>query len=189
MGTYGRNFEFRIPPEAENRPGRYVSPTAAPTIPLGTPVATTGAGADAMGLLPVALVTAAGAPKRGACGIIIYEWAPAAFAGTDPWLTTYSDRDFAPLGEAVQVVSGPEVKVVFRNTTASTFLNNRNYTGRTMVAGMGATPTIAIDDWLTPGPGNDSGGYWQKTATEANAWLRVTGIDVARLEVEARFVF
>lgn len=189
MGTYGRNLEFRIPPRAEHRVGRYSVPTTGDVIPLGAPVQTTGDSPDELDLVPVELVTAAGPPKRGACGLVLFEWAPAAFAGDDPFLTTYSDKDYAPRGQAVQVISGPEVKFALKNTVDRQFLNNRDYVGRTMVAGMGATPTIAIDDFLTPGPGSDSGGYWQKTTDEDNAWLRVVHIDVVRLEVEVRFVF
>lgn len=189
MGTYGRNGEFRIPPRAERRHGRYVTPTTGTRIPLWAPVQTSGADADELGLTPIELVTAATAPKAGACGLLLYEWAPAAFAGDDPFLTTYSDKGDAPLGQAVQVIHGSEVKVAFVNTLDSTFLNNRDYEGRVMVAGMGATPVIAIDTLLTPGPGNDAGGYWQKTTDAAKAWLRVVNFDMDRLEVEAVFVF
>lgn len=191
MGTYGRNLEFRIPPEGENRPGRYAVPATGATIPLGAPIIATAAGAptDVYDLQPVALATGATDTPQGIGGMVVYEWAPAAFAGVDPYLTTYSDRDFAPLGAAVQMVSGPEVKVVLRNTVASTFLGNRDYPGRIMVAGFGATPTIAVGDFLTPGIGNDVDGYWAETADKTKAWLRVVHISVSRGEIEARFVF
>lgn len=190
MGTYGRNFEFRVPPVHGERNGRYAVPASGSTIPIGAPVVITAAGTPtALGLAPVTLATGASAPKSGLCGIAIYEWAPAWQAGADPFLTTYSDRDYVPLGAAVQVVSGPQVKVVFSNTTASTFLGTRDYTGRVMVAGLGATPTVAVGDYLTPGTGNDTDGYWAETGTAANAWLIVTSIDTTRGEVEARFVF
>lgn len=190
MGTYGRNFEFRAPPTGGARAGRYAVPTTGTTIPIGAPIAATaGAAADALGMAPVTLATGAQAPVSGIHGILVYEWGPAAFAGNDPWLTTYSDKDYAPLGAAVQLVSDPDVKVVFKNTVASTFLVSRSYTGRVMVAGVGATPTVAVGDFLTPGTGNDTAGYWAETATRANAWLVVTGVDVARGEVEARFVY
>jgi hypothetical protein len=172
MGTYGRNFEFRIPPEAQNRKGRFVVPATGTPIPIGAPV----------------VVTPAAAPNAHK-GIVVYEWGPAAFAGSDPFLTTYSDRDYVPLGGAVQLVSGPEVKVVFTNTAAQVFLNTRSYPGRIMVAGMGATPTLAVGDFLTPGTGNDTAGYWAETAIEADAWLVVDHVDVGRQEVEATFLF
>jgi len=140
-------------------------------------------------MAPVTLATGGQAPKPGLTGILVYEWGPAAFAGNDPYLTTYSDKDYAPLGAAVQLVSDPDVKVVFKNTVATTFLVNRSYTGRIMVAGMGATPTIAVGDMLTPGVGDDTNGYWAETSTAANAWLYVTGVDTVRSEVEARFAF
>lgn len=189
MGTYGRNVELRIPPRAEQRRGRYAVPTTGSVIPLGAPIITTGDEVTDLDLTPVELATGPLAPKLGACGLLLYEWGPAAWAGVDPALTTYSDRDFAPLGAAIQMLSGPEIKVVFTNTVADDFLDVRPYPGRTMVAGMGATPTVDIDDLLTPGPGNDSGGYWEVTTDLALAWLRVTNVDAARLEVEAQFVF
>lgn len=191
MGTYGRNFEFRNPPRGENRQGRYHVPAAGAVIPIGAPIVATPGGSPSVpyDLLPVTLAAAAAAPTPGACGIMVYEYAPAAFAGDDPFLTTYSDKDFAPLGAAIQMVSGPQVKVVFTNTVASDFLDSRAYAGRVMVAGFGATPTVAVGDMLTPGTGNDSAGYWAETADATKAWLRVTHIDTARAEVEARFIF
>jgi hypothetical protein len=190
MGTYGRNFEFRIPPEAQNRKGRFAVPTTGTPLPIGAPVQVdTAAAATDLDLQPLELVTGATARAGGHKGILVYEWGPAAFAGVDPFLTTYSDRDFAPLGAAVQLVNGPEVKVVFTNTAAQTFLNTRSYPGRIMVAGMGATPSLAVGDFLTPGTGDDTAGYWAETATEADAWLVVDHVDVGRQEVEATFLF
>lgn len=205
MGTYGRNFEFRIPPDAKNRAGRFATPTtllsgsgagggsAAPMaglIPIGAPViANTGAGPTGLGLQPVQLATGAQAPEPGLSGIAVFEYGPAAFAGQDPFLTTYSDLGVVPAGKALQVVSGPYVKVVFTNTVAFMFLGERQYAGRTMVAGMGATPTVAIGNFLTPGTGDDADGYWAVTATAADAWMVVTGVDSVRQQVEARMLF
>lgn len=190
MGTYGRNFEFRVPPVHGERNGRYSVPATGNTIPIGAPVLMTAAAAATdLGMSPVTLATGASAPKSGQCGIAVYEWAPAAFAGVDPYLTTYSDRDYVPLGAAIQVVSGTQVKVVFTNTSDSTFLGTRAYSGRMMVAGAGATPTVAVGDYLTPGTGNDDDGYWAETGSASNAWLVVTSINTTRGEVEARFVF
>lgn len=189
MGTYGRNFEFRVPPQSGQRAGRYSVPTTGTTIPIGAPIkATAGAAATSLGMAPCTLATGATVPVSGIHGIAVYEWGPAAFAGNDPFLTTYSDKDFVPLGAAVQLVSGPDVKVVFKNTVANTFLTVRAYTGRVMVAGMGATPTIAVGDFLTPGTGDDTAGYWAE-GTAANGWLVVVGVDTVRSEVEARFTF
>jgi len=95
-----------------------------------------------------------------------------------------------PAGEAVQVVNGEDVKVAFKNTTATSFLTRSNYpTARVMVAGLGATPTVAVGDYLTPGTGNNTAGYWAETATEANAWLVVTAVNASTGEVEARLNF
>lgn len=191
MGSYGRNFEFRVPPDGAQRGARYALPTTAPAdIPIGAPVRVAdGAAPDEMGRLPVALATGAQAPKKGLSGIALYEWAPAAFAGDDPYLTTYSDKGTVPRGHALQVISGDMVKPVFKNTTDKVYLHTRTYTGRTMIAGMGATPTLAVGDMLTPGTGNDTAGYWAETANAAEAWLIVEFIDAARHEVECRLAF
>lgn len=191
MGTYGRNFEFRVPPVHGERGGRYILPSdAAADLPIGVPVRVAdGATPDSSGRLPVALATGAQAPKKGLSGILVYEADPTAFAGDDPYLTTFSDKDKAPRGKAVQVVSGDRVKLVLRNTEDRTFLESRDYAGRTIVAGLGATPTLAVGDFLTPGTGNDDAGYWAETADAANAWLVVENVDATRGEVEARVNF
>ena len=58
-----------------------------------------------------------------------------------------------------------------------------------MVAGLGATPTVVVGDYLRPGVGDDTSGYWTETATEADGWLVVTSVDATRQEVEARMTF
>jgi hypothetical protein len=214
MATYGRNFDFRVPPLHGQRGGRYaVSPTALTgagssgggaagtgRIPIGAPVvADLSAGLDSAGRQFVKLASQGGgssfdnlsnsAALNGMAGIAVFEYGPAAYAGFDQMLTTFSDLDTVPLGAAVQVVSGTTVKVVLRNTVAHQFLGVRSYTGRTMVNGLGATATVAVGDYLVPGAGDDVDGYWQSTATEEGAWLVITSIDTNRLEVEAKMLF
>jgi hypothetical protein len=190
MSTYGRNFEFRVPPESQNRSGRYYL-NAVADVAIGAPVKVSSpATADSLGLIPVELATGAQAkPAPGQGGVLVYEHGPAAYAGDDPWLTTYSDKSNAPHGKAVQVVNGEYVKVVLRNTADETFLNTRDYDGVTFVAGLGATLTLAVGDYLTPGVGNGTDGYWAETGTAANAWLVITKVDNDRGEVEARLNF
>src|SRR4051812_19935441 len=118
MSTYGRNFEFRVPPQHGQREGRWAVAATGTRIPIGAPiVADLAAPLNTMGLPLVKLAAAdtAKAAVRGK-GIIVYEFGPAAFAGDDAALVTYSDKDLVPLGAAVQLVHSPEVKVVFRNT-------------------------------------------------------------------------
>lgn len=185
-----RNFEFRVSPRSGQRSGRFYAST---DILIGAPVVVT-ADADPttheMELVEVELATGAQAPTPGLSGICVFEFISAdGWAGVDPFLTTYSDKDMAPAGKAVQVVSGDEVKVAFRNTEDRTFLNSRQYTGRVMVAGAGATPTLTVGDYLTPGPGTDAGGYWTETANAAEAWLIVTSVDTSNGQIEARMMF
>lgn len=204
MGTYGRNLEFRVPPQSEYRMGRF-STNAVPLSGAGSPgtgatgtglipmgagvVADTSAGTDSMGRQTVRLAAAGDTPAPGLAGIAVFEYAPAAFAGFDPLLTTYSDLSVVPAGRALQVVHGTHVKVVFYNTIAESFLGQRNYQARTMVQGLGATPTVTVGDFLNPGPGDDTDGYWVSTATAAGAWFVITSIDPVRVAVEARMLF
>jgi hypothetical protein len=184
MSTYGRNFEFRVPPVHGQRGARYSSPAAA-DVPIGAPVrVANGATPDALGRLPVALATAAQIPVKGLSGIAVFEHGPSAFAGSDAEMTTYSDKDLVPRSAGVQVVSGDMVKVVLRNTVNRTFMQSRSYTGRVMFAG-----TPAVGDFLSPGTGTDAAGYWAVNATAANAWLVVEKVDTARGEVECRMAF
>lgn len=194
MGSYGRNFEFRIVPTSHNRLGRFATQTAADyatVIPMGAPVQGTGS-FDDLGRETVELADTATPPVKGRAGVAIYEHGDGGtWAGDDPFLTTYSDKGTLPVAKAVQVISGPNVKVVFKNTDAETFLQTREYDGRVMVAGMGgATPTVAVGEYLEPHSSpSDTNGYWVETATAANAWLVVTKVDADRGEVEAQFLF
>lgn len=185
--SYGRNFEFRVPPVHGQRGGRYVLPKSAPAdLLIGVPVKATG-DVDSEKRLEVALATGAQAPIKGQSGILVYELDPGVgLAGVDPLVTTYSDFNMAPRGRAVQVVSGDMVKVCYRNTEDRTFLATREYAGITM---FDETPAPQPGDYLTPGVGDDSAGFWAITANAAQAWLVVEGYDDLRHEVEARFIF
>lgn len=187
MGSYGRNFEFRVTPSEYMRRGRIVLAQGS-DVPIGVPLLT-GTTPDPLwtGALPATLATGAQAPALGRAGIGIYEWID--FNGLDQQLYNASDRDTMPNGKQVQLISGAGVKVVFHNTSARTFLGTRSYAGRIMVAGMGATPTVIVGDYLTPGTGTDVAGYWARTTSASDGWLRVTNVDATRQEVEAEFVF
>lgn len=188
---YTRNFEYRVSPQGGQRAGRFISP-AAVDIVIGAPIkVNTGAAANDLGLQEIQLATGEQAPLKGLSGIADFEYkGQEGWAGDDPYLTTFSDKATVPRAKALQMVSGLEVKVCFRNTSTVTFLNTRSYTGRIMVnQGSGSTPHVVVGDYLTPGPGDDTNGYWQKPSSTANAWLVVTKVDTTRGEVEARMVF
>jgi len=186
--AYGRNFEFRVPPNGGQRAGRCAAGSS--TILIGAPVKATGA-EDSKGRLVMNLATGAQAPLPGTCGVAVFEFKGMdGWAGVDPFLTTYSDLDQIPALAGMQVVAGDSVKMCLRNTNNRTFLNTRAYTGRIMIPGIGiATPTVAVGAYITPGVGTDVGGYWATTGTLANAWAVVTKADNVRGEVEARFMF
>jgi hypothetical protein len=192
VATYGRNFDFRVPPVGGQRGSRYALKAGEDPLPIGAPVTVDTTASDASGRdqLQVTLATGDQVPTPGLSGIAVFEYAPwPAFAGNDPYLTTYSDLDVVPKNSALQLVSGDTVKVVFKNTIDKTFLHTRDYKGRVMVAGLGATPTVAVGDYLTPGTGNDTAGYWAETSDATKAWLVITHVDSARGEVEAKMAF
>jgi hypothetical protein len=186
MGRFATNA---TPLSGAGTPGTGATGTG--LLPIGAPVsADTAAGLDSFGRQVIKLATAgADVPPLGMDGLLVYEFAPAAFAGTDPMLTTWSDLGLCPAGRGVQVVRGGHVKVVFYNTFAEVFLGQRTYPGRLMIPGIGATPTVAVGNYLVPGQGDDTDGYWTSTATLAGAWMVITGIDTVRQAVEARMLF
>lgn len=187
--SYGRNFEFRSTPKGAQRAGRYFLDSNTPVV-IGAPVKLSADGAtDAVGRLGVELATGEQAkPAPGKGGILVYEHI--LHVGVDPFLTTYSDFDTVPANEPVQVINGTEVKVAYKNTTAETFLTRTGYpTARVMVAGVGDATTVAVGDYLTPGTGNDTDGYWAETSTAANGWLVVTFVNNSTGEIEARLNF
>lgn len=194
MGSYGRNFDFRVMPFGGRRGARYML-GGTTDIPIGTPVKYDGSvdtTSFGKGVLGVKLALGEQArPNTGMGGVVVYEHAPNAFATYDQVLTTYADIDFVPHGKLVQVVNGETTKVVLTNTVARTFDHVRSYTGRIMVAGMGGATTGDAEpgSLLTSGIGDDTNGYWATTSTAANGWLVVTAADETNLEVEAKMLF
>lgn len=192
MGTYGRNFDFRVVPVPENRGGRFATQSSADyatVIPMGAPVKVVGE--DSLLRATVELADDGVPPVKGRMGIAIYEHGDGAtWAGVDPQLTTYSDLDVLPFAKAIQVISGPNVKVVFTNTEDMTFLGSTSYSGRNMVAELGGSPSVVAGQFLEPhATPSDANGYWQVTATQANAWLVVTSVDSTAQTVEAQMLF
>lgn len=190
--SYGRNFGFRASPKGAQRDGRFKVPSTGTAIPLGAPVkADLNETPDALGLQQVELATGSQAPEPGQSGLLVYEHKnDEGFAGDDPYLTTFADKGSAPLGSAVQVVHGDAIKVWFRNTDDKVFLQSRTYEGTTMVSeGGGSTPNLDVGDYLTPGAGDGTDGYWAVTDTASEAWLVVTEVDDARGLVTARLTF
>ena len=181
--SLGRNFSFRIPPLPDHRLGRFK--TGASAIVQGAPVKSNSVDAtDKRNVM--ALATGAQDPVKGLSGIVVWEepWFP--FDGQDRGLfRPGSDLDTVPAHTPAQVVHGDEVKVLFENTSDDTFVTT-DYDGRVMVAGVGS---LAVGDLLTPGTGNDTDGYWAKTTTASQGWLRVTYVDSTNGLVEAQMLF
>lgn len=202
MSNYGRNFEFRVAPVSKDRSGRNFLDGA--SVPIGAPVAYSESGTlgteNELGLRPFELAAdGASAPLPGQGGVAVYEFGPAAFAGDDAMLTTYSDKGMIPAGAAIQVVGGEYVKVVLRNVPDFTFSSVRDYAGVNMVNPTDAA-ALSVGDALIPGAGDGTDGYWKTggtadSATPAGAWLiveRIGTFDIhgsAGIEIEARLNF
>lgn len=189
MGTYGRHVNQLQGPIPQHRLGRYV---AAEQLLQWVPVQVPDdAEVDGNGQLPLELCTGATAPKVGQHGIAVFEQPDANMQGYDPVLTRASDMDQIPAGASLQLVHGHEVRVEYRNfPDAVSFDGQRDYPARIIVAGVSiATPTVGLFDLLTPGVGNDTAGYWAKTADEDLAWLRITDINTDLGLVQAQLLF
>jgi hypothetical protein len=213
--NYGRNLDIRVAPRAEARLSQYLAPTTLGTgtqvagggsfaytggpgqitypaglLVMGAPVIYSGTqdhwGRNYVEFAPAGTLTTA----QGLFGLALYNYAPAWTQGFDPLLITYADMGFIPLGAPIIVVNGdPTFEVAFTNTSANQFLGTTNYPGRTMVNGLGATPTVAVGDYLIPGNCNDVDGYWESTSTRAGAWFVITAIDPSHSQVTAKALF
>ncbi len=186
--SYGNNFEFRVSPISEHRKARFVTPTTGARIPMGAPIqADVSEDPNALDMQPVELGLSS-TDTFGLRGLCVYEHIQQ--IGVDQDLSNWSDFDTAPLGAAVQMVSGSEVKVCLRNTVDRVFLGVRTYPGRVMVAGtLGST--VVAGTYLEPvvTTPNDTNGYWEVASSEADAWLVVESVNADRGEVEARLLF
>jgi hypothetical protein len=174
--SYSRNFGFR---DFTNiiRDGRNKTPSTGNPLVLGTAVVVDASNPG------VVKVPAADDGPSALSGVLVYEHIQ--YKGVDAALTESVDMDTAPVGAYVQIVHGPGVKVWFKNTDAVTLADGRTRDAVTMVAGAGATPTLAVGDLLTVG----ADGTWKETSTAADAWMVVESIDTDRGLVEARLTF
>lgn len=191
MPNYGRYFEVRIPPVPEHRRARYI--TGDDVIPIGAPVVSTGVvNADGRTIVELADF-ATSDPVAGSHGIALFEHAYNAYAGFDPDLTVPSDFSDIPARSAIQLISGTECKFVMRNIAAdTTFLNTRTYDdARTFVAPTDLS-TLSVGDFLVPGAGNGTDGYWAERTGASVAeipWLQVMSVDADRNEIEVQMLF
>lgn len=180
---YTRNFGMR---SFENvvRAGRFRAPTSALTVSDGT---------DELGriLIGTAVVLDDANPgfvKRPdanqapspLCGLAVYEHIQV--RGVDPGLSTPQDFEHVPPGQYVQVMRGPGAKVWFKNTSDKNLYDGRAQQGRTLVAGLGATPTVAVGDFLTV---TADGTFAEGDAS--NGWFVVEQVEGDL--VECRFTF
>lgn len=172
---YGRNFGFR---SFENivRDGRFRVPASGDPWVIGTAVVV-----DEDGDKRLRRPTDSETPTQ-LCGLLVFEHITN--RGVDPFLTTPSDFDTVPLNQYAQFVHGIGTKVWFKNTDTKTLYDGRTIESRTLVAGLGATPTVAAGDFLTA----DTDGTL-KEGTSSNGWLVVEQVDATLGLVECRFTF
>lgn len=201
MTFNGRNFQPRQTPFPEQRQSRFFA--EASDICIGAPVVwdptggPDGDGRDGDGRTVMVLADGAQAPQPGLCGVayaeLEYIWARNQYSV----LTSEVDVAMIPAGIAFQVWSGTNVKLWYKNTAAESvgpvgvYMEN-TYAARAMIApaALGATPTITKGSLLTPASSpSDSNGYWQKTSTASEAWLRVVEVDLDNDEVEVVLAF
>lgn len=115
-----------------------------------------------------------------ACGVVVYEHIQR--MGSDPFTTTALDFEVVPAGQYAQVMRGPGVKVWFKNTESALSYDGKSRPGRDLVAGLGATPSVAVGDFLTV---TADGTYTEGNAT--NGWFLVEQVQGDL--VECRFTF
>lgn len=179
-----RNFWFLNPPDPDERRGRYV--VGDTDLLLGTP-GVAAASLDANGQREVSKEASAVVPYPSKHGIVWQEPPFSNIPGTDPVLFAQGDFDTAKVGSPIQLISGRGTRFRLKNTADDNFEFQHEYLGRTIVAGLGATPTLAIDDLIMPGPGNSSG-YWQEADNATHAWAIVVAVyDTQELDAELLF--
>ena len=184
--SYSRNFGFR---SFENivRDARFKAPADA-----GTPdLLWIGEGIVVNQAAPGFVARAgAGEVVSPGCGIAVFEHITNAglggYNGIDMQLTSPQDVPFSsvPASRYVQSVHGIGVKVWHKNTATKVLYDGRSQTGRTPVAGLGATPTLIVGDYLTP----DGSGGWKEASGGDGKWLWVEHIN-SNGTVECRLTF
>lgn len=189
MSNYGRYFEFRNAPTPENRYGRALSPNA--VIPIGAPVSQTATvNADQRNVYELDTGVPAARPLPVIQGLAVFEHSYNAYAGFDTELTVPSDFSDIPANSPIQVCHGTNIKVVFRNITEDTvFLTQRTYDDARVMIAPGDLSTLAVGNFIVPGTGDGTSGYWAEGGDATTAWFVITSVDTARGEVEAQMLF
>lgn len=184
MGVYGRHFWFLTPPESENRRGRYV---LGENILIGSCVEAE-AELDANGQRVLHQADADTPPLQGKHGILVYENPFGVAPGFDPVQYGYGDFDTAPAGMSAQLVAGVGIKFRLKNLAEEVIQFQKTYPAKTVVDGLGATPTLGIDDFIGPVTSPDGTTGWWQACSEANAWAIVTAVyDTDELDAELVF--
>lgn len=176
MTTYGRFCSFRASPYPQQRDGHCRNGNA--VLPQMAPVVIASQSAvDGRNVLALAGEAATPSPNAG---VILYEDPWFSRVGRDPVTTTSSDIDVVPANAPAQrVLLVGNVKILVQNLSAGDldFDGMRSYDGRNMfkpadIAG------LAVGDYVTPGAGNNTDGWWKKAAGASTGWGQVAEVDV-----------
>lgn len=180
-----RNFWFLQGPLPGQRLGRYV---LGADLLIGSCVEADDE-IDENGQRSLGQASANTPPKKGKHGILVYENPFAVMRGVDPVEYALGDFKTAPEGQSTQLVSGDDVRFRLKNTALENLQGQKTYPAFLMVEGLGATPTIGIDDFIGPSstPDGVTNGYWQE-CSEANAWAIVTAVYDTD-ELDAQLIF
>lgn len=169
------------------REGRFRAP-AATNLRLGTLVEIDPSDTARVREASAVAVGGSGDVRAAMCGVLWYEHDSQTF-NTPPFGGAAGglpqDLDWAPAGRMVQVLHGKGAKVWFRNTEANTTEPGLHYSNTRgaveMVAGLGATPTLAVGALLG---WNASNNQYEATTDLSEAVFVVTAIDGDTVDAE-----
>lgn len=165
-------FGARVSPRHGERSARNTADNSG--IVIGAPVVATGTKDSRGSLIMTKAAKGANKPLPGLGGVANRD---PLFRADEFAIITHTNQYEITEGMPFQVWSGSTVKI---------FLSNIN--GFVAVDGLGgATNTVNVGDFLTPGDGNLEDGIWEVTADAAKAWLVVT--DVSGDSLDARLNF
>ncbi len=168
---YGLNFGFRRSDESLRvSEGRVKTPKTGPVLLLGTAVEI-----DPGNPGYLRQAAAAAAPRTGVCGLLVQEEAwDRSIYGSER--VTTSDLGAALKNRLSVITNGPGAKVWFKNSAAQTRADGRETLGVTLVTLTG----LAVGDSL-----GWNGTTWAETALEAEAFMEVVHLDIAKNYLEA----
>lgn len=190
--TDTRNFGFRRFTNIV-REGRLRSPASGDPLRIGTFVEQDPNDPDRIREATLTAIGGGGDVRLNKCGILLYEHDSQTY--NDPRFGAAAnqlvqDLWWVPNNRMVQVITGPGVKVWFRNTAEDTTEPGLNFPNTReeviMVDGLSlATPTVTVGELLGWDDTND---FYTVTTNAAEAFMRVTAVYPDRDELDAELL-